>query len=380
MSERLRAPQRSRTTFFFALCGMAAIGLVPVSCVLDTEGTLSQPTGGIGGQGGQTNPGTEDCLDGIDNDGDGLIDCADVEDCAPASYECAPAVPAGWTGNVRVAIVDFAAADTLPACPEGTETSDYFAGPATEAACSNCDGCTWNRDDAECYAPTLSCYSSNSSNTNCSGAPTSARPNYRGNVCESFITGVPNSVSCRITSGASLRRRGECTAAPDGGQLQNAPWAQAIRVCTGAPREGGHCDDGRQCLPKTNDDPAFGGLACVLTPGDEACPAGWTDLEQQIFQSGDDTRTCAACGCDLGALGCDGGGFRAHDFSNCNGSSITIDSNQCVDITPVLGQSFSFRAMAATVTGDVACTGGQGSGAVTPTGPAKLCCRSTGGN
>ncbi|WP_156338626.1 hypothetical protein [Chondromyces crocatus] len=338
-------------------------------------GTSGGAGGTSGGAGGTGSPSSEDCTDGLDNDGDGLIDCEDIEDCSPADYECVPAAPSGWSRNVRVAIVDHAMASTLPACPGGTEAHDYFAGPATEAVCSSCDGCAWNRDEAECFAPTLSCHSSTSSNTDCSGNPTSERPNYRGNVCESFITGVPNSVSCRITDGASLRRRGECSAAPDGGQLQTSPWAQVIRVCTGTSRDGGHCDDGHECLPRTNDDPAFGDLACVLKPGNEACPAGWTDLEQQIFETGVDTRACAACGCDLGALGCIGGGFRAYDFSNCNGSSITIDSNQCVDITSILGQSFSFRSEAATVTGDVTCTGGQGSGAVAPTDPAKLCCR-----
>ncbi|AKT39105.1 hypothetical protein [Chondromyces crocatus] len=373
---------RSRRQARLGASGLTLATTLLVSCAqltgLDGFEVGSGSSGTTVGSGGMGPSSGEDCTDGLDNDDDGLIDCADVEDCAPTDHVCVPATPPGWTGDVRVAIVDHAAADTLPPCPAGTETFDYFAGPAIEAECTPCDGCTWDRATAACFAPTLACHSSGNGNTTCNGNPTSERADRLGGTCESLTSSIPNSASCRLTQPATLRTRGTCDAAPDGGQLQTSPWSQVTRVCIGAPRLGGHCDDGGQCLPRSNDDAAFEGWACVLQPGYDACPAGWTDLERQLFETGVDTRTCAPCGCDLDALGCTGGGFLAYDLAGCSGTYVTIDSTQCVDITPLLGQNFAFRTEAATVTGDVTCTGGEGSGAVIPEGPAKLCCLSMG--
>jgi hypothetical protein len=53
------------------------------------SGTTTSPGGaGQGGGGG----GAEDCTNGVDDDGDGAIDCDDT-DCG--AYQCAPSAPPG---------------------------------------------------------------------------------------------------------------------------------------------------------------------------------------------------------------------------------------------------------------------------------------------
>ena len=69
----------------------------------------SSSSGGAGGAGP-----TEDCFNGIDDDADGLADCADP-DCAPAT-ECVGPIPVGWGtfGYVVLAETDPTA---KPVCP-----------------------------------------------------------------------------------------------------------------------------------------------------------------------------------------------------------------------------------------------------------------------
>src|SRR4051812_19027561 len=117
-----------------ALRGEAALGLLAAlwisgaSCSLinrfDDVKTAPDPTG-MGGGG----PREDDCLDGIDNDGDGDIDCADTN-CRP-DFECAVAPLAGWTGPLYVedAPHDPAAPPAEP-CPDGKLPAAYYAGPS----------------------------------------------------------------------------------------------------------------------------------------------------------------------------------------------------------------------------------------------------------
>jgi hypothetical protein len=162
-----------------AVCGLAAV-LAPASCTLDVQGTApdtpgtggagpgsggtggvgpgsggstSSASGGDGGQGGSLPPPPEECLDGVDNDMDGLVDCADVDDCAPAEYECAPEPPGGWTGNARAVAVAYGG--VLPDCAAGETSAQYLAGPATETLCA---GCSCTLAGAACSAPEVTCW------------------------------------------------------------------------------------------------------------------------------------------------------------------------------------------------------------------------------
>jgi hypothetical protein len=76
------------------------------------------------------------CFDGIDNNGDGLVDCADPT-CASAAA-CVAAAPAGWTGH---AVLYDGATAGAPTCaaPFATDLMPGRAGlSAAVAVCSAC--------------------------------------------------------------------------------------------------------------------------------------------------------------------------------------------------------------------------------------------------
>jgi len=66
---------------------------------------------------------TEICTDGIDNDCNGQIDCADPA-CGALGFACVPAIPSGWT------LVAFEPSTRTP-CPPGygASTSDVVVDP-----------------------------------------------------------------------------------------------------------------------------------------------------------------------------------------------------------------------------------------------------------
>src|SRR5262249_19072457 len=103
-------------------------------------------TTSVGGGGTSTGQ-TEDCPDGVDNDGDGDADCAD-SDCKP-DYQCVPSVPNGWEGYYQVSRTDY---PTPPgACDGGAMPQVYFAGPAGPP---QCDACTCgDLQGGSCSAP-----------------------------------------------------------------------------------------------------------------------------------------------------------------------------------------------------------------------------------
>src|ERR1700759_428939 len=78
----------------------------------------------------------ERCFDGIDNNGDGLVDCADPS-CASVAG-CVAAVPWGWTGHT--ALYDGAIAGA-PSCAAPFATAVMPGNAELTAAPSSCAAC-----------------------------------------------------------------------------------------------------------------------------------------------------------------------------------------------------------------------------------------------
>ncbi|EYF06969.1 Hypothetical protein CAP_1228 [Chondromyces apiculatus DSM 436] len=362
-----------------ALCGIALVGLAPASCVLDVEGTASETTassgsageggtGAAGGGGGGTSGTAEDCLDGIDNDGDRLTDCEDEEDCAPAAYECVPAAPEGWTGNVRAAVVPTGDAGSLPECPPGTTAEDHHATPATAPDCSTC-ACDWDDDQARCSPPQVTCWWGN---TSCGGTSFEVFNDLVDNTCRGVNYPMPGG-SCQRTGPGVVTNPGTCAPAPGAGELQTqAPFAEAARLCTSP--GGGGCTDGQVCVPRAATGNAdVDARVCITQEGTGACPSGWTDAEIQLYADGADSRACSPCVC--GEVTCTGGFAFAYDSDDCNVVFGVLPIIQfCSDQSSYIDNNqFSVRGTAATPQ-PPSCDGGLGSGTVEPEGPTKLCC------
>ncbi|EYF06970.1 hypothetical protein [Chondromyces apiculatus] len=347
-------------------------GAAPGTGGASTTGTGSAPTT-TGGGGGST-PGQHEanCLDGLDDDGDGLIDCADLEDCAPADYECAPTPPTGWTANAFAGLVNFAEIDNLPECPSGTTGADFFADPSA-ASCSACS-CVLDPNSASCFAPQFTCHWGSQ---NCSGG-TQQVDATDTDRCLQFQGAVPSTGSCRITGPSTVRQAGTCTVTGASTLQDPAPWGRAVRVCQSDTRQGGGCDAGQVCQPRPPTGvPGLEGLSCLVKEGTDGCDPGWTQLDVQLFAGGTDQRSCSACGCNTSAVGCTGGSVTANSRNECvpEGAQTTL-TTQCQNVTDALANdSFSLRSSLGTVTGQATCTGGQGQGSVVTEGPTRLCCR-----
>ncbi|AKT39107.1 hypothetical protein [Chondromyces crocatus] len=329
---------------------------------------------GEGGGGGQLQPEPENCLDGIDNDLDGLVDCADVEDCAPADYACIPTPPDGWTGNIHALIGDFGSTDAPPGCPEGTTERDFVAEPS-DATCTPC-ACSHDTSGASCYAPTVTCYNS----ANCSAGTSSVTYATLTDQCTN-VSNTPNPLSCRLAAPPGVRNRGTC-AVSEGAQLVDArPWRHTVRTCTSSLPTGLGCaQPDHVCAarpPVVDGTPAIDDTTtCILKEGTDACEPGWTTIDLQLYVSGEDGRSCAACGCNLDAITCTGGNVQAYDNLDCTGDNRSVSSSGCTNITDLRDwDSLGFRGTPGTLSGNVTCTGGEGQGAVVTEGPTKLCCR-----
>lgn len=210
--------------------------------------------------------GIEVCDDGIDNDCNGSVDCADSA-CSDG-FECVEPPPAGWASVVL-------AGDARPSCPEGyTESTDVSVlrgDGAITCACncgSNCGTTITLTKGTELtctVAPTTDVFQANA--VNCSG--------------KSFE--LPSGFTMATSSG------GTCSA----NDMPTKSEPTDGRTCTPPRRAGAGCQGAQRCLPKT-----AGFARCVAKAGANACP---TTVFTKQWRSGttvNDERACAGCSCN----------------------------------------------------------------------------------
>jgi hypothetical protein len=385
----------------FAITGSSPVllGLMLTACGVDTEGVFqstprttgassssgssgggesgsssssgqggASSSSGQGGSVGQTSSSsssgsgtTEDCLDGLDNDLDGTIDCADT-DCT-TGFTCTDEPPTGWTS---VALEQGMGAPPPPMpCDSGAMPESLFTGPAGPAECSACS-CGALAGNT-CNAPGLSCFVGSN---NCGNGQQDWTNNFGNGNCAKPDIGLTGSLSCRLSSATAVGQTGGCP--PSMSDFQNkdtwAGWAQACAIKTGS----GGCAPGRVCAPIPKDTQSL----CVRQDGQQQCPAGWKSVDAYV--DGADDRSCSACSCMANPT-CTGGTYQVLDFNNCDagGSNpITVNSNTCVNVSGQL-DSFSWSVQKNPPVAGGACTaqGGEAQGSVQPKGPVTFCCK-----
>ena len=254
-----------------------------------TAGTGAAGTG-AGGRGGAAGTGAagttgcvfqsaEDCFDGIDNDCNGMIDCADPA-CAPQG-EC---VAAGNT-NFKLG-VEANPTDTCPTNFTGGETA-LNQGLVVPAA-TTCTGCSCAASTT-CsiglyqYASVAAC---TADTTLTGGTLVGSQINSASLTCE---MGTLNAPAYRI--GSFTKTDSACT--PSGTAAKPAvSWTTQKKFCAVA-RTGAGCSPGYVCAPKQ----AQLSNHCVRADGALACPAGYNATGSGWYKDFSDTRTCGACSC-----------------------------------------------------------------------------------
>lgn len=341
-----------------------------------TSGGSSGGSAGSGATGGGPDggfAGSENCLDGKDNDSNGFVDCGDPA-CASAGYTCQPGPPKGWQGYFRTAGDAFDTTASPPVCPDGNPPIKYRAEPAP----STCTPCTCGALTGACAPARIDC----AENTDCSGAT-----DWTAKFQSCSQIGYPSSLSCRLEP-ASPSGSGTCP--PSGGELSvKEPWGRWLYVCGGPNTAGGGCVPDQACAAPGAG--AYSGSVCIRKAGEQKCPAGW-GTRLLGYTGGTDTRGCSACSCKpvASSFTCSGGAYTFYDHNSCDcawwqycAKNKVVDSTQCVDLSNLLSPS------AADVNGDWggnytstpsasggSCTpsGGQPTGGIDKTGAMTYCC------
>lgn len=367
-----------------------AILLLPFSigaCSLDTQGSYATPgagttgsgagtggsagtgAGGSAGEGGSVPVEPENCQNGVDDDGNGQTDCEDAA-CAPG-YECVPEVPAGFTLSW---VIDLPYLDLTepPTCPDGTTAEIDYVGPASATDCAPCD-CAYT--GYTCTGPTVVCaYYANDCNGN---GQVVAWPKAG---CQNFpnVSLIANwDGSCYIADAPKVDAKGTCTGAPSA--VMNPKWERQTYVCRSKTTNGKGCAGGGACVPKQPTELAAASTCILSEDPMAACPAGWTTTEIATYDDGADDRACSSCECNADSVKCTGGGATIYDDDNCvlgGETPVTLPSNGTCQ---KLGDFFDYdRASINPILGtpqNGTCTTPLATGAVTTTGPRKVCCK-----
>ena len=334
------------------------------SCVLDSDCKVGQFCNGSNVCAWPP----EDCLDGIDNDGDGDPDCAD-SDCN-SGFQCVPTVPSNWEGYYDIN-VQGTGGGTPPTqlCSSGGSPTRRWASPNHDPQCSAC-GCG-NLTGATCAQPTLTCWS----NHDCTGAmydDTQYVPD-DGSCSGRSFNGLDMGDSCMITA-QPLETQGACSTS--GGAVTAPMWGDAVDVCNTPTGGTGGCSAGFVCAarPAVNYD-----AVCIRRSGNFSCPAAW-GTKTLSYSSGADNRSCSTCSCTPPSNPCEepdaiDGEYTLHDTNNCSGTNVSIVPNVCQQAFPADASTYSFTLdRLPTPGGSCTANGGQASGAIATSGAYTYCC------
>jgi len=311
------------------------------------------------------------CLNGLDDDCNGLVDCADPA-CAPA-YSCVPAPSDGFEG---FAVYED---DRSSACPaaygaasDTFETLIFF--PAS------CGACSCEARGGSCGAAKLTCSTAGTC------AADGGESVLLGEGCTALDGGIAlgPSVSCAL--GAPSATAGTCAA--DGGAplVTSVSLGQLARACGATEGPGAGCATGSVCVAKP---PSGSHGACVFKATDDptACPAGYGSAHTTMpsATSFTDSRGCTSCNC-TGPTGaaCTGaatlypsaGCADAGALEDAGAVSLPADGGCSANVSTTNEALGSAVLDAVLVTpGVCAATGGQPTGAVTAKDLTVYCCQ-----
>jgi hypothetical protein len=279
---------------------------------------------------GQCKTLVENCLNGIDDDRDGLVDCADP-DCT-SGYTCG-SLPAGWQGPFVLWSGTPNAAPSCPATYPSVLFLDHDKLNVPSYACPDC-GCAPSSDST---CNTLHFWYDTTSTCSATAAwDISVDPN---GVCvpENLLLYSKNfnPLSQSINS-AQLTppdqhspalppyAQGTCTPNQVTPSFPSATWGLDAEGCGLAPgaTTGGGCSVGA-CMPK----PAapFGAKLCIFKVGVTTCPLSSypvSPTSPQYYADWVDNRKCTSCTC--GSVSC-GGTVTAFTDTGCTQNPTPID-------------------------------------------------------
>ncbi len=226
-------------------------------------------------------PPESDCLDGIDNNGDGLADCADPS--CNAQVQCVPAAPVGdELGVLGVA-----------SCPSNYTTLEHF-NQALQVP-TTCSGCTCGavltcKTDFYFSGTTASCAAANfvGSLTYGPGSPTA------GSLCVSVAAPSPAAIETTLTTVGT-----SCSSSAASAKADGTSWSTSANFCA-VTRSSQSCGASAVCVAK----PPVGKTVCARIPSANAtCPVGYTTGSSATWFGDNQFTDTRQCSCTCNASG-----------------------------------------------------------------------------
>jgi hypothetical protein len=336
----------------------------------------------------------EDCTDGIDNDLDGKIDCADP-DCL-AGFSChnpltAGQMQLGWSGHY--ALADGAVAALPGNCPGATYPNPFYTGYRSPvAAAATCSSCNCSAPLGEvCSVPQLHVSSSTcvqqltqtvcqkAVNLNIDGAchvsnipgglTNCGPPDLINMICPA--SNQPCDLSVLLDDPALFG--GSCNPTPQMPTVPPFSWNSAGRACQPA-TEGKGCANSFACLPNA---PAPFTSVCVAHTGDVLCNVvpGYTTKHTFYDIDPADDRTCSDCQCSgVNGASCTSTVSTYSDLG-CATQIASTAASTCSTYAgnPAVG---SYKATSTMVTpGSCSPSGGTAMGTATGVNAVTFCCQ-----
>lgn len=256
--------------------------------------------GGHAGSGGGSD-GTEDCLNGRDDDGDGAIDCAD-DDCVEVA--CVAEVPDGWSGPI---VIREGSRETVE-CSGGYPIARLDVGTRPRTAAASCEdcGCGVNEDQCEAIAYT---------GRSCDGVSLDWEQSGPFDCSEVPRVGVGFGFKGVYVGGC-----GAIDAQPD---LPIPHWDAPVVGC-GPKAVGGGCESAGVCAPT----PADGSNVCIYKDGAAACPSSYPARTIQ-YQRLEDDRCSGCCTSAAPPWSCEVVSATAFSDQFCT-DELKTDAGQCL--------------------------------------------------
>ena len=321
----------------------------------------------------------ENCLNGLDDDNDGSIDCADT-DCGPAGYSCVAGIPLGWSGYQSLFV---GAEADLPACPSQFPSQIPYLGRAMPMAdpvmCATC-GCDAPIGEA-CDLPDMvtviekTCQLMATSVTktdlavpamwdgSCQAVPAAAG----GMTCGAMMDPCNRAVKAAAPGMAG----GSCAVSGGAPTTPAVVWGVNGKACGDAPLGGG-CGAGEVCQPLPAQ-PFQPGL-CIYKAGEQTCPGEPFTQQHVLYEDMDDTRACTECTCGSPGGGACTANITVYNDAACSTGAVTFAAGACANLSlnpAVAGRKAQIVTMTA---GKCTASGGDPIGTVTPTQPTTFCC------
>ena len=333
--------------------------------VIVVEAGAEAPVDGPADQAFEVKPGcvpkVEDCLNGLDDDCDGLPDCADP-DCVPTMV-CVPR-PAGKVGMTI----------TTGTCPQGFAPKSNVGTPfglTIDGGGTACTGC-------QCGSSTV---------TSCTTAVTTylttadCQAGTNGKNVATLSTGDTNTCPVPDTNtanvfGAALSPWSVVSSpcAASGTPVKpTAAFATSTSFCMSAyVNDLGQtgCAAGSVCTRR----PPAGSSSCLLLDDASACPAGTKTTT--VYAGIQDDRACAACTCTLQGASCDGLVVQMGSDYSCGIDTADLHggARTCATTQPTSGVYVPGYHLTGTPTNGTCKPVGTLAGTVTPSGGRSLCC------